>query len=242
MGRRAGAIATILCALLGSAATASAFAAKAPAPSPAASAARLLERYWAAIAALPKPANMVFTYTEMRSDPQRIVTSAHRVYRDQAGQQRNDTIEVNGTPLRPPRTQTYQRAQWPYYADAFAAPAAEYAAKFVGMAVIDGKRVETYSVKRRSSDPFFITELDLDPATALPVRERFMVTTRDCAGQGSIDFAPSGPYWLPTSVSVECAVSASASAGYKHTIRFADYRFPVTIPQDVLRPNGASAP
>jgi hypothetical protein len=229
----------MLSALLFIAAAVPSIAAKTLAPSPAASAARLLERYRVAIAALPKPANMVFTYTEMRADPQRIVTSSHRVYRDQAGEQRNDTIEVNGAPVRPPLTQTYQRAQWPYYADAFAVAAADYDATFAGIATVDGKHAEVYMVKRTTSAPFSISELDLDPGTALPLRERFAVTTRDCDGLGSIDFAQSGPYWLPTGVSVECTASGSASAGFKHTIRFADYRFPVAIPPDVLRPNGA---
>jgi hypothetical protein len=219
-----------------------ALAARTPPPSPAA-AARLLERYRAAIAALPKPANMVFMYTEMRADPQRIVTSAHRVYRNEAGEQRNDTVEVNGIPVRPPRTQTYQRAQWPYYADAFAVSPADYDARFTGVATIDGRRTQSYAVKRLTSAPFSITELDLDPASALPVRERFIAATRDCDARGSIDFAPSGSYWLPTNVSVECSLSgASASAGYKNTIRFADYRFPVTIPADVLHPSGANTP
>jgi hypothetical protein len=238
VARLARAVVAMLTALLVSAANAPAIAAKVLPPSPVASAARLLERYQTAIAALPKPANMVFTYTEMRSDPQRIVTSSHRVYRDQAGEQRNDTIEVNGTPVRPPLTQTYQRAVWPYYADAFAVPAADYEAAFAGVATVDGKRAEVYVVKRKASAPFSISELALDPVTALPVRERFAVTTRDCDGRGSIDFAQSGPYWLPTSVSVECTAGGSASAGYKHTIRFADYRFPGAIPHDVLRPRG----
>jgi hypothetical protein len=175
----------------------------------------------------------------MRADPTRIVTSSHRVYRDRTGEQRNDTIEVNGAPVRPPLTQTYQRAQWPYSADAFVVPAADYGATFAGVATVDGRRAEVYVVKRKTPASFSITELDLDPGSALPLRERFGVTTRDCDGQGSIDFAPSGPYWLPTSASVECAGSGSASSAYKHTIRFADYRFPVTIPQDMLRPSGA---
>lgn len=231
--------ASTLVALLASTAIAPAIAARTLPPSPAASAARLLERYRTAIAALPKPNNMVFTYTEMRADPTRIVTSSHRVYRDQAGEQRNDTIEMNGAPVRPPLTQTYQHARWPYYADAFAASAVDYDAAFAGIATVDGRRAEVYAVKRKTIAPFSISELDLDPGSALPLRERFTVTTRDCAGQGSIDFAPSGLFWLPTSVSVECATSASASAGYKHTIRFADYRFPAAIPQDVLHPSGA---
>lgn len=184
---------------------------------------------------------MVFTYTEMRADPQRIVTSSHRVYRNAAGDQRNDTIEVNGASIRPPRTQTYQRAQWPYYADAFAVLPPEYVASVSGVATIDGKRTQVYAVRRATSAPFSITELALDPSSALQVRERFSVTTGSCDGTGSIDFAQTGAYWLPTSVSVECSTSGAAGAGYKNSIRFADYRFPVTIPSDVLHPVGARA-
>jgi hypothetical protein len=238
VGRPARSIVAMMTLLIVIAAIAPVRAADTALPSPATGAARLLARYRTAIAALPKPPNMVFTYTEMRSDPQRIVTSAHRVYRDQAGDQRNDTIEVNGTPVRPPLTQTYQRAAWPYHADIFAVPEADYNATFAGTATIAGRRAEVYTVRPKTNAPFSITELALDPASALPLRERFSVSTRDCDGRGTIDFAPSGSYWLPTSVSVECAASGSASGGFKHTIRFADYRFPAAIPHDVLRPNG----
>ena len=198
---------------------------------------RLLERYRTLMATFEKPPNMIFTYTESRGDPTRIVTGMHRVYRDAEGFQRNETLEINGSSIRPPRVQTFQRAAWPYHADQFAVGAADYDASFTGVATVNGRRAVVYSVKRIYAAPFEITELALEPNSALPLRERYTVTTGGCSGRGEIDFAAAGPYWLPISVSAQCDSANPAMAPqYKDTIRFSDYLFPAAIPADVLHP------
>ena len=209
------------------------------APAGAAAAAKALAKYRAAMIALPKPPNMVFTYTESRGGPLRIVTGVHRVYRDSAGYQRNDTLELNGATIRPPQTQTFFRPTWPYHADQFAAPAAEYDAAYAGIATVNGRRAFVFRVKRHDAAPFSVTELDLDASSSLPLRERFSAATPQCDGTGWIEFALSGQYWLPSAVSADCTITTPPGSQYKHTIRFADYRFPVAIPNDVLHPVGA---
>ena len=183
---------------------------------------------------------MIFTYTESRGGPNRIVTGVHRVYRDASGFQRNETLEINGSTLRPPRVLTFQRASWPYHADQFAVDAADYEAAFAGVATVDGRRAYIYSVKRVSSAPFQITELALDPSAGLPLRERYSVTGGGCAARGQVDFGPAGSYWLPTSISAQCdAADPSGSSQYKDTIRFTGYQFPAAIPSDVMHPRGS---
>lgn len=209
------------------------------APAGAAAAAKALAKYRAAMIALPKPPNMVFTYTESRGSPLRIVTGVHRVYRDSAGYQRNDTLELNGATIRPPLTQTFFRPTWPYHADQFAVSASEYDATYTGIATVNGRRVYVFRVKRHDAAPFSITELDLDTSSSMPLRERFSAATPQCDGTGWIEFAQSGQYWLPSAVSADCTMTTAPSSQYKHTIRFADYRFPVAIPNDVLHPVGA---
>jgi hypothetical protein len=209
--------------------------------SPGMLAARALEKYHAAMASFNEPANMVFTYAETRTGPARIVTGVHRVYRDSAGDQRNDTMEINGSPVRPPLTRTYQRTTWPYFADEFSASATDYDARFIGAATVNGRRSYSFQMKRRTSATFEIVELDLDTATGLPLRVAYTVQSGTCDGQGTLEYAPAGPYWLPTLATAECTTGKSAEPSYKHAIRFSDYAFPVSIPQDVLHPPGATA-
>ncbi|MBV8083006.1 MAG: hypothetical protein JOY86_08545, partial [Candidatus Eremiobacteraeota bacterium] len=105
---------------------AAAFAAPPAATAPA----KALAKYRALIASLPKPANMIFDYSEVRSGPTRIISATHRVYRDKDGDQRNDTIAIDDSPVRPPQTRTYQRATWPYFADQFDVPSIDYDVTF----------------------------------------------------------------------------------------------------------------
>lgn len=211
-------------------------------PPSATSAARVLAKYRALMSAFPKPANMVFTYSETRTGPSRIVSDVHRVYRDSAGNQRNDTIELNGSRLRPPQTQTYVHATWPYHADAFAARPADYDATFTGATLVNGRHAYVFTLKRHDSAAFAITQVTLDAATALPLRELFAVSSNSCTGDGTIEFSASGSFWLPSMVDVGCTMGGAGGAQYKDTIHFADYSFPEAIPNDVLHPTGVTTP
>jgi len=213
-------------------------AAAVAAPSPSGAAAKALAQYHALMSALQKPANMVFTYSEVRTGPTRIVSGVHRVYRDKDGNQRNDTIAINDTPVRPPQTQTFVRASWPYFADQFDVPGSGYDVEFAGSALVNGHKAYVYRAKRLAPAQFAITELAIEPGTGVPLREQFTVTTRDCDGSGQIEFALFGPYVLPSSVSAQCTMGSDQ---FKHIIKFSDYSFPAAIPQEVLHPVGASA-
>jgi len=226
-------------ALAFSSASASAATSRAAAAAAPRFAIRLLDKYRTLMAAFQKPPNMIFTYAESHGGASRIVTGTHRVYRDASGFQRNETLEVNGASLHPPRMQTFYRSIWPYHADQFAVDADAYGASFVGIATVNRRRSYVYSVKRFYPARFEITELALDPGSGLPLRERYAVTSAGCNARGEIDFAAAGAYWLPTFVSAQCySADPKNTVLYKDTIRFSDYLFPAAIPKDVMHPPG----
>lgn len=206
----------------------------------AAPAARLMDAYRGALQTLERPPFVEYVYTQTRSSPNRIVTEQHRVYRTQDGQERNDTIMINGTAIIPAVSRILRRSVWPYDVAQFAPPADEYDSFAVPSALVAGRRAFGFKLARRTSADFMLTNLYIDPRRFLPVRETFSVTGGDCAGDGIINFGPAGKYWLPTSVQVTCTAQTQAGpAIFKESIRFSNYGFPSSIPADVFSPAGS---
>ena len=202
----------------------------------------ILDSYRAALAARKTPLNMEFVYTVTRSAPARIVTEQHRVYWSASGLERNDTIAINGTNLVPPRSILLHRTDWPYDVGQFAATSDDYDATAAGLAVVANRRAYVFKLARAAQADFMLTSLYVDANTRLPLRQTFNVAGADCQGSGSIDFLPTGAYWLPSFVSVVCTGSAQGALPapvFKEAIRFNGYRFPAAIPPDVF---GQSAP
>jgi len=204
----------------------------------------IFDSYHAAMGQRKAPANMEFVYTVTRSGPNRIVTEQHRVYWSSAGVERNDTIAVNGTNLVPPRSSLLHRADWPYDVGQFVASGDDYDATVEGVAMVANRKAYVLRLTRSAQADFTLTELYVDAATRMPLRQTFDVTGADCQGSGSIDFLPAGEYWLPTFVSVVCTGTATAGSTapiFKEAIRFSGYRFPVAIPPDVFGATQAPA-
>jgi hypothetical protein len=202
-----------------------------------------LDAYRAALTSRKIPAFMEFTYTVTRSGPGRIVTEQHRVYWTSAGEERNDTIAVNGTPVVPAPSQILHREVWPYDPAQFVVSADEYAATPAGMTMVAGRKTYAFALARNEPADFMQKSLYIDAKSFLPVRQTFAVSGGSCAGAGTIDFTATGPYWLPSFVSVLCtelAAGASPPPIYKESIRFSGYQFPATIPQDIFGPNAGA--
>ncbi|HXW51332.1 MAG TPA: hypothetical protein VEJ41_05020 [Candidatus Acidoferrales bacterium] len=207
-----------------------------------ASAGPSLDSYRTALAARKIPTFMEFSYTVTRSGPDRIVTEQHRVYWSSAGEERNDTIAVNGTPVVPAPSQTIHRAPWPYDPQQFAVSADDYDATPAGIAIVSGRRAYAFALARGSPADFMQKSIYVDVKTHLPLRQTFAVAGEDCEGAGSIDFGPFSGYWLPSFVSVTCTQAASGASPppiFKESIRFTGYQFPSVIPPDVFGQSGA---
>jgi hypothetical protein len=202
----------------------------------------LVARYRLAMQILKQPPNMVVEYTQTRSGPTRVVTENHRVYRDAVGHERNETTAVNGSTVSSPRVSIYVRPSWAYSPDKFFVDPDGYQIALRSIVEVDGRKAYAYSVVLKEAGAFAVTDLELDAHTAMPLREHFTATSSTCSATGSIDFGPSGGYWLPRIVSVTCPVVASpdqavitpAVASYRDTIRFSSYSFPNAIPAQVF--------
>lgn len=204
----------------------------------------ILDSYRLAVALRKIPANMEFMYTVTRSGPARIVTEQHRVYWTSSGEERNDTISVNGTLVIPARSRMLHRTVWPYDAGQFAVTTDEYDATPAGMAIVSGRKTYAFALARIAPADFMFKSLYVDAKTKLPVRQTFAVAGQDCEGSGSIDFTAFGPYWLPTFVSVVCTQAGSGATPppvFKESIRFTSFQFPSVIPSDVFSAGAASA-
>jgi hypothetical protein len=193
--------------------------------------------YRNALLARKTPVNMEFEYTVTRSGPNRIVTERHRVYWTATGVERNDTIEVNGTPVVPAISRMLHRAAWPYDVGQFAVSTDEYDVVPAGVAVVTGRKAYVFIVTRGAPSDFMLKALYVDVKSRLPLRQTFSVAGAGCQGSGSIDFAPTGGYWLPSFVSVVCTAPQQGATPpdiFKESIRFGGYAFPATIPPDVF--------
>mgnify|MGYP001297514312 CR=1 FL=1 len=204
-----------------------------------------LARYRAQMERVHPPGRFVVEYAETRSGPTRVVTETHRLYRNDAGDERNETIAVNGSPLVPAFVRVFQRDAWPYDVTQFLVSADAYDAKYVGTVIVDGRRAYEYAVTAKSQVSFAVTALYVDVIRYLPIKETFDVSGTACAGHGAVDFGPADKFWMPIVVSAKCSVAGqdvpaagaaqpSARTGYSQTIRFSNYRFPSALPTDIF--------
>jgi hypothetical protein len=193
--------------------------------------------YRSALLARKTPVNMEFEYTVTRSGPNRIVTERHRVYWTATGVERNDTLEVNGTPVVPAISRMLHRATWPYDVGQFAVSTDEYDVVPAGVAIVTGRKAYVFGVTRSAPADFMLKALYVDVKSRLPLRQTFSVAGAGCQGSGSIDFAPTSGYWLPNFVSVVCTAPQQGETPpdvFKESIRFSGYTFPAAIPPDVF--------
>ena len=194
---------------------------------------RPIERYRAALAALPPLKDMVFQYSESRSGPTRTLVELHRVYRRIDGAERNETIAVNGETVVPAIVRYSTRHDWPYDVRAFAVSADEYDLLPIGPKLVNGKRAYGISTVRTTAGDFSVTGVFLDETAWLPLRETFSVSGSGCTGTGSINFGRAGRTWLPTSTQVSCTVG-SGGATFKESIAFSSFTFPPSLPPDIF--------
>lgn len=229
--------ALVIAAFVASVAPAAGAPGQAPsAPLPSASgtgAARPIDRYRAALAALPPLKDMVFQYSESRTGPTRTLVELHRVYRRVDGAERNETIAVNGEAVIPAIVHYSTRPDWPYDVRAFAVSPDEYDLMPIGPKLVNGKRAYGISAVRTTTGDFAVTGVFLDETTWLPLRETYSVTGSGCTGTGSINFGRSGGTWLPTSTQVSCTVG-TGGATFKESIAFSGYTFPPSLPADIF--------
>lgn len=188
-----------------------------------------IAKYRAALAALPAIGNVVFDYVETRSGPTRVMTQAHRVYRNAAGDERDETTAVDGVPVVPAIVKFSSSPDWAYDPRAFAVDAGDYQTMPLGVTALVGKHALKFSAVRTTAGDFAVTALYLEPSSGLPVRETFTASGGGCAGSGDIVFGTVDRRLMPTIVTASCT-DATTGQTFKQTIRFSGYRFVRTLP------------
>jgi hypothetical protein len=186
----------------------------------------VLQRYALALdgAAIPKDA--IFSYTLSQAGPTNI-EQRHRIYRSGIDV-RDETLAIDGLALKTKITQIGRRED--RYAIARTAPrASAYGFVFVRTMSRDGSLDYVYDVIPlvRASVGFTVTHVTIDGSTFLPRIIAFHTSNGVSGGDGELQYAAFGKYWMPVAAAVTATVNGKPA---RERIAFSDYRFPASLP------------
>lgn len=202
-----------------------------PLPRPAASqppagkAARVLERYLAALELLEAPRFVSYEYSVEQGGGTDI-SEMHRIYRA-GSDSRDETIEEDGHRLRRPRVRIRHNAVDRYALAAVAPTPAHYLFAFAGTEKSGDHLAYTFRTTATGATAFVIDEVTIDGASFLPTVLRFRSTAGSVHGHGTLLYAKADRYWLVREARID--------ARYKDTpigerIVWSAYRFPSALP------------
>lgn len=190
----------------------------------------VLEKYAAKLLATEPAKVLVFTYTVSQAGPLDI-EQTHRVYR--SGELvRDETLAVDGQTLKKKITRI-SRYRNRYTVENVAPRLTQYAFLFL-RAVQSGNRWNyTYrAVPLGAPAAFVVDGLTIDGSSFLPLQIQFHTANAGAKGKGAIAFAPSGKYWVPTSVAITATVNHKPA---RERISFAGYQFPASLPKSTFQ-------
>ena len=190
----------------------------------------VLQRYVAHLLAIEAPKTMIFTYTVSQAGPQTI-EQAHRVFR--SGELvRDETLQVDGQGLKikPTRITHYRNR---YTVENLAPRMTQYALLFVrAVRSGNGYAYRYKAVPLGAKTPFSVSGVTIDGRTYLPSEIDFETASGTTSAQGTISFAQSGKYWVPTVVSVRAKIDGKPA---RERITFSAYQFPARLPKSTFR-------
>ncbi|MHB8141271.1 MAG: outer membrane lipoprotein-sorting protein [Vulcanimicrobiaceae bacterium] len=191
----------------------------------------VLQRYELVLAALPTPKAMIFSYSVSQAGPTNI-EQRHLIYRS-GMRVRDETIAVDGIPLSRKITRIYRRVDR-YAVRRLAPRPGAYGFVFLRAGKVDGHLAYVYEAIPyvKSAVGFTVTRLIIDAKTYLPMRLDFTSVSGTALGNGEIDYAPFGAYWMPVFVSVNAHVDGRPA---RERISFEDYSFPPSLPDSTFR-------
>lgn len=190
----------------------------------------VLERYSAQLLAADVPKTLVFTYSVSQAGPQSIEQS-HRIYRS-GDLVRDETLAVDGQTLKVKITRI-TRYRDRYTIETLAPRITEYAFLFLRSVRSAGGYSYVYkAVPLGATGSFVVVGLTIDGATFLPSEIRFKSASARINGSGSIAFARSGKYWVPTSAAVQATIAGKPA---RERITFTSYQFPRSLPKSTFQ-------
>ncbi len=189
----------------------------------------VLQHYASALASLVAPKAMIFDYSVSQAGPTNI-DQHHRVYR-RGIDVRDETLEVDGTPLRRKSVRITRRPD-PYAVAALAPRLGEYELLFLNT-VADGDHLDYIyeATPLYRNGGFTVDRITIDGQHFLPRRIDFHTSGALASGSGSIEFGPEGGYWVALAATVSAVVTGGVA---RERILFSEYRFPPALPKSTF--------
>jgi hypothetical protein len=191
----------------------------------------VLQRYEEALASLKTPPNLIFEYSVEQSGL-RNIEQVHRVYRG-GGRERDETLRVNGTPLKPPAVRVFE-APDRYDVNRLAPKPGDYVFTFASRAIVEGRAVYTFRSDIQKLAAFAVTRVDIDIEHFLPRTLYFHSVNGATKGTGRVNYAPQSKYWLPREASVEARTASGKNA--RERITWSKFGFPERLPPSTFSP------
>lgn len=190
----------------------------------------VLERYTRHLLSAEVPKTLIFTYSVSQAGPQSLEQS-HRIYRS-GDLVRDETLAVDGQSLKLKITRI-SRYRNRYSIENLAPRMTAYAFLFL-RAVRSGN---TYSYVYKAlplgaASQFTVLGMTVDGRTFLPSEIRFRTSAAGMSGEGTISFAKSGKYWVPTSAAVRATIGGKPA---RERITFTSYQFPGRLPKSTFQ-------
>jgi hypothetical protein len=189
----------------------------------------VLQRYALAIAVVPTPEAVIFSYSVSQVGPSNI-EELHRIYR--AGTAvRDETLAVDGMTLRRKIVRVSHREDR-YAVERIAPRSDAYELLFLGT-TRDGRHFdyvyETSPLGRPTGA--WIDRLTIDGVRYLPRVVHFRTAGPDARGSGDVEFGSFGKYWLPVTATAAARVNGKPA---RERITWTDYSFPQNLPSSTF--------
>lgn len=190
----------------------------------------VLQRYATRLLAAEVPKTLVFSYSVSQAGPQSI-EQTHRMYRS-GDLVRDETLAVEGQTLKVKITRI-ARYRNRYTIETLAPRVTEYAFLFL-RAKRNGTTYayEYKAVPLGATGPFTVLGMTIDGRTFLPSEIRFKSSAGSIKGTGSVTFASSGKYWVPTLAAVQATIAGKPA---RERITFSSYQFPRRLPKSTFQ-------
>ncbi len=185
----------------------------------------VLQRYELELGDLKAPRAVIFSYA-VSQEGATAIEQRHRIYRSGLSV-RDETLTDNGETLRPKIVRITHREDR-YDILRLAPRTAAYTLLFL-RPIRRGTTLdyEYEATPIRNGAAFSVTRIVIDGTDFLPRTIAFHTAGANASGDGELEYARTGGYWVPVAASVGAIVNGKPA---RERITWSDYRFPPSLP------------
>jgi hypothetical protein len=160
----------------------------------------VLVRYADALAGVKRPPAVSFDFWIEQLGLHNI-EQVHRVYRSGTSE-RDETLSIDGYPLRTPEVRILLNRRYPYDITAVAPKLDAYVFTLVNTLRSGNHYTYTFATKPRAPRSFTVSQVTIDGETFLPSTVRFSVRGGNARGDGRLRYGKAGRYWVVSDATV----------------------------------------